>query len=491
MGVPTVQPHFVLFPFMAQGHTIPMIDIARLLAQRGVIITIVTTHLNANRFKKVVDRAVEIGLKIQVVHLYFPSLEAGLPEGCENFDMLPSMDLGLKFFDATKRLQPQVEEMLQEMKPSPSCVISDMCFPWTTNVAQKFNIPRIVFHGMGCFSLLCLHNLKDWEGLEKIESDTEYFRVPGLFDKIELSKNQLGNTARPRNEEWREISDQMKKAEEEAYGIVVNSFEDLEKEYVEGLMNVKNKKIWTIGPVSLCNRQKQDKAERGNKASIDEHHCLNWLDSWEQNSLLFVCLGSLSRLSTSQMVELGLGLESSKRPFIWVVRHMSDEFKKWLVEENFEERVKGQGLLIHGWAPQVLILSHPSVGAFLTHCGWNSSLEGITAGVPMITWPMFAEQFCNERLIVNVLKTGVRSGIERQVMFGEEEKLGTQVSKDDIKKVIEEVMGEEMEGEMRRKRAKELGEKAKRAMEEEGSSYLNLTQLIQDVTEQANFLKSM
>ncbi|XP_006367260.2 UDP-glycosyltransferase 73C5-like, partial [Solanum tuberosum] len=245
----------------------------------------------------------------------------------------------------------------------------------------------------------------------------------------------------------------------------------------------------TIGPVSLCNKEKHDKAERGNKASIDEHKCLNWLDSWEQASVLFVCLGSLSRLSTSQMVELGLGLQSSKRPFIWVVRHMSDEFEKWLVEEDFEERVKGQGLLIHGWAPQVLILSHPSVGAFLTHCGWNSSLEGITAGVAMITWPMFAEQFINERLIVNVIKTGVKAGTESPVMFGEEEKLGKQVSKDDIKKVIEEVMGEEMEGEMRRKRAKELGEKAKRAVEEGGSSYLNLTQLIQDVTEQANFLK--
>ncbi|XP_055808977.1 UDP-glycosyltransferase 73C4-like [Solanum dulcamara] len=491
MDVPTVQPHFVLFPFMAQGHTIPMIDIARLLAQRGVIITILTTQLNANRFKKVVDRAIETGLKIQVVHLYFPSLEAGLPEGCENFDMLPSMDFGVKFFDATKRLQPQVEEMLQQLKPSPNCLISDMCLPWTTNVAHKFNIPRIVFHGMCCFSLLCLHNLRNWEELKKIESDTEYFQVPGLFDKIELSKTQLGNAMKPRNEDWKEISDQIKKAEEEAYGIVVNSFEDLEQEYVKGLMNAKGKKIWTIGPVSLCNKEKQDKAERGDKAAIDEHQCLNWLDSWEQHSVLFVCLGSLSRLSTSQMVELALGIESSRRPFIWVVRHMSDEFKKWLVEENFEERVKGQGLLIHGWAPQVLILSHPSIGAFLTHCGWNSSLEGISAGVVMITWPMFAEQFCNEKLIVNVLKTGVRSGIEKQVMFGEEEKLGSQVSKDDIKMVIEEVMGKEMEAEMRRKRAKQLGEKASRAVEEEGSSHLNLTQLIQDVTDQAIFLKCM
>ncbi|KAM3205059.1 hypothetical protein P3L10_028469 [Capsicum annuum] len=107
MGVPAVQPHFVLFPFMAQGHMIPMIDVARLLAQHGVIITILITHSNAVRFKTVVDRAVDAGLKIQVAHLDFPSLEVGLPEGCENFDMLPSIGLGMKFFDATKRLQPK------------------------------------------------------------------------------------------------------------------------------------------------------------------------------------------------------------------------------------------------------------------------------------------------------------------------------------------------------------------------------------------------
>ncbi|CAN4092587.1 unnamed protein product [Withania somnifera] len=491
MAILTVQPHFVLFPFMAQGHTIPMIDIARLLAQRGVKITILTTQLNANRFKKVVDRAIEAGLMIQVVHLYFPSLEVGLPEGCENFDMLPSMDFGLKFFDATKRLQPQVEEILQDLKPSPSCLISDMCFPWTTDTAKKFNIPRIVFHGMCCFSLLCLHNLRDWKELEKIESDTESFQVPGLFDKIELNKTQLGNVVKPRDSDWKEFADQTKKAEDEAYGIVVNSFEELEQKYVKGFMNAKGKKVWTIGPVSHCNKEKLDKAERGNKAAIDELKCLKWLDSCEQNSVLFVCLGSLSRLSTSQLIELGLGLESSKRPFIWVVRHMSDEFKKWMVVENFEERVQKQGLLILGWAPQVLILSHPSIGAFLTHCGWNSSLEGISAGVPLITWPFFAEQFCNEKLIVNVLKTGVRVGVEKQVMFGEEEKFGTQVSKDDIKMVIEEVMGEEIESEMRRKRAKELSEMARRAVEEGGSSHFNLTQLIQDVTEEAKFLKSI
>ncbi|XP_059286915.1 UDP-glycosyltransferase 73C4-like [Lycium ferocissimum] len=481
------QPHFVLFPFMAQGHMIPMIDIARLLAQRGVIVTILLTPLNVIRFNSVIARAIETGLKIHVIHLDFPSLEAGLPEGCENCDMLTSIDMMKNFFIATQMLETQVEELLQNLKPSPNCLISDMCFPWTTKVAKKINIPRIVFHGMCNFSLLCLHNLRDWKLLESISSDTEYFSVPGLPNKVEVTKAQLKAIVDPSNPEWREFGDKMKEAEDQAYGIVVNSFEELEPEYVEGMKKAKGNKVWTIGPVSLCNKDKLDKVERGNRASIGEQHCLKWLDSREQDSVLFVCLGSLSRLPTSQMIELALGLESSKRPFIWVVRHISHEFRKWLNEENFEERVQRQGILIHGWAPQVLILSHTSVGGFLTHCGWNSSIEGISAGVPMITWPLFAEQFCNERFVVNVLKTGVKAGMENPVMFLEEEKVGTQANKDDIKMVIERVMAEEEEAKTRREKAKKLGEMARKAMEEGGSSHLNLTKLIQDVTKQANF----
>nr|WIW42862.1 UDP-glycosyltransferase [Nicotiana tabacum] len=440
------QPHFVLFPFMAQGHMIPMIDIARLLAQRGAIITILLTPSNANRFNTVIARAIEIGLKIQVIDLYFPSSEAGIPEGCENCDMLQSIDMMKNFFLATQMLESQVVDLLRELNPLPSCLISDMCFPWTTNVAKRFDIPRIVFHGMCSFSLLCLHNLREWKVLENVDSDTEYFSVPDFPDKVELTKAQLKSLVDPNNPEWEEFAYKMKEAENEAYG---------------------------------------------SKASIDEHHYLKWLDSKEPLSVLFVCLGSLSRLPTSQMIELGLGLESSKRPFIWVVRHISDEFRKWLNEQNFEERIKEQGILIHGWAPQVLILSHASVGGFVTHCGWNSSIEGISAGVPMITWPLFAEQFCNERLIANVLKIGVKSGVENPVMFLEEEKADTQVNKDDIKMVIEKLMGEEEEAEMRRERAKKLGEIARKAGEEGGSSYLNLTKLIQDVKEQANFGKSI
>ncbi|KAL0344681.1 UNVERIFIED_CONTAM: UDP-glycosyltransferase 73C1 [Sesamum radiatum] len=117
MAIGEEEPHFVMLPFMAQGHMIPMVDIARLLAKRGLTITILTTPHNAGRFKSVVDRAISSGLNIHIFQLKFPSSQAGLPDGCENFDMLPSVDYATKFFAATAMLNEQVEEMLRQLKP--------------------------------------------------------------------------------------------------------------------------------------------------------------------------------------------------------------------------------------------------------------------------------------------------------------------------------------------------------------------------------------
>ncbi|CAA0830429.1 UDP-glycosyltransferase 73C4 [Striga hermonthica] len=265
-------------------------------------------------------------------------------------------------------------------------------------------------------------------------------------------------------------------------GTVANTFEELEPEYVRHYAQVKGKKVWCIGPVSLCNEDELDKAQRGKRASVDEHECLQWLGSQEPGSIVYVCLGSMSRLAAAQLVELGLGLEGSGRSFVWVVMNVPDEFEKWFGDEKFEEKVKGRGLLIREWAPQVLILDHPSVGGFLTHCGWNSTLEGVVAGVPMLTWSVFAEQFSNEKFILSVAKTGVRVGVEVPVASGEEEKVGVQVRSEGIKAAIEELMDGGERGAERRERARELRKMAKRAIEEGGSSYINLTRLINDVS---------
>ncbi|BAT85772.1 hypothetical protein VIGAN_04335800 [Vigna angularis var. angularis] len=155
--------------------------------------------------------------------------------------------------------------------------------------------------------------------------------------------------------------------------------------------------------------------------------------------------------------------------------------KKWIKEEGFEERTNGRSLLIRGWAPQLLILSHPAIGGFITHCGWNSTLEAICAGVPMVSWPLFGDQFFNENLVVQILKVGVKVGAKSTINWGKEEEIGVVVKKKDIERAIESVMDESSESEERRKRVRVLAEVAKRAVEKGGSSHSDLTLLIQDI----------
>ncbi|XVE90461.1 hypothetical protein DITRI_Ditri20bG0079800 [Diplodiscus trichospermus] len=155
--------------------------------------------------------------------------------------------------------------------------------------------------------------------------------------------------------------------------------------------------------------------------------------------------------------------------------------EKWILDYGFEERTKGRGVVIRGGAPQVQILSYSAIGAFLTHCGWNSMAEGISAGVPLITWPLFADQFASEKLAVQILKIGVKVGVEEPLRWAEEEKIGVLVKKEDVKEAIEGLMDGGEEAEERRKRAKKLGEMAKKAVEMGGSSHLNITKLTQDV----------
>ncbi|XP_050380458.1 UDP-glycosyltransferase 73C1-like [Argentina anserina] len=478
MGSQTPQLHFVLFPLMAQGHMIPMVDMARMLAQRGVTITIFTTPFNAARFKSVLDRAIEMGLQIRVIELKFPCQEAGLPEGCENFDMLPSPDLAFNFYNATAMLQEQVERLFPELTPKPNCIIADLCLPYTNNIANMFDVPRISFHVHCCFSLLCMYNLGvHYKVLERVTSDSEYFIVPGnLPDRIEVTKAQIPGALLPN---LKDFMVGMGAAERSSYGSIVTTYEELEGPYVHEYKNATKKNhLWSIGPTFLSN---QDDLERGKKSAIDNNQCLKWLDSWEPNSVLYVCLGSLCNVMPLQLMELGLGLEESKKPFIWVLKdgRTSKELDELLLKDGFEERNKERGLLIRGWAPQVLILSHQSTGGFITHCGMSSYLEAVAAGVPMATWPLFGDQFFAEHLLVTVLKIAVRIGVPKPLNWGEEEKTGILVYKENVKVAIEILMDEGKTGQERRERVGELSILAKRAVQEGGSSYANITNLIQ------------
>jgi UDP-glucosyl transferase 73C len=146
--------HFVLIPLMAQGHTIPMTDMARLLAEHGAQVSFITTPVNASRMAGFIDHTVAAGLTIQFVELHFPAVEFGLPDGCENADMIKSIDQFKNLMEACAALREPLTAYLRQQIPSPSCIISDVAHWWTAGIAREFGIPRLSFNGFCGFASL-------------------------------------------------------------------------------------------------------------------------------------------------------------------------------------------------------------------------------------------------------------------------------------------------------------------------------------------------
>ncbi|XP_019165573.1 PREDICTED: scopoletin glucosyltransferase-like [Ipomoea nil] len=471
------QLHVFFFPMMAQGHMIPTLDLAKLFASRGVRATIITTPRNQHVFSDSIVKATQLGGRIQIVVLDFPAVQAGLPEGCERLDLAPD-DLVPNFHAACAMLQEPLEQLLQQHRPD--CLVADMFFPWATDAAAKFHVPRLVFHGVSYIALCAWYNLRVHDPFKNVSSDCEPVPIPNLPHDIRLTRLQLSPVDRGLLDSYSgELMKQVRESDVASYGVIFNSFYELEREYADYYTNILGIKAWPVGPLSL-RINAESRAERGDKPSMDEHQCLKWLDSKAPNSIVYICFGSgMASFAPNQLRELAVGIESSGLGFVWVIRKGRDEEaennnEKWM-PEGFEERTKERGLVIRGWAPQVVILDHQAVGAFVTHCGWNSTLEGVCAGVPFVTWPMCAEQFYNEKLVTEVLKTGVGVGSKKWMRSGNDG-----VESAAIAEAMKRVMM--VESEELRSRAKAYKEMAKKAIEEGGSSYCGLTALLDELT---------
>ncbi|CAH9112538.1 unnamed protein product [Cuscuta epithymum] len=498
------QLHFMVFPMMAPGHMIPMIDVARILARSdsGVTVTIFTTPVNANRIRSTLDQDRRSGYKIREHVVRFPCAEAGLPEGCENSDLIPKgQELGPAFMAAVFMLRPLAEEAIRGSDLPVSCIVSDMLMPWTAGIAEALNLPRIVFSGSCCFSFVCLMKIMESRILGRVNSETEMFAVAGLpppyDDKIELCKGQVKGCVvdmMHENEAQKELAEKLLGAVTSAHGVIVNSFAEMEPEFVEEYKRkFHHGRVWCVGPVSLSihqsvqqDQQAREEVTKKNESGEEREQCLKFLDSQAPGSAIYVSLGSLARITAEQMKELALGLELSGRPFVWALggaHEQRDAFEEWAQADGFEERTRARGVLVRRWAPQLRILSHPSTGGFLTHCGWNSTLEAISAGVPMLTWPIFAEQFVNEKLVVDVLGVGVSLGVKASALWEGNETTamsGVVLKREEVKEGVGQLMGGE--GDECRRKVKELGEKAKVAVQKGGSSHLNLLSLVEDIS---------
>ncbi|KAJ1691246.1 hypothetical protein LUZ63_015401 [Rhynchospora breviuscula] len=471
--------HFVLIPLVAQGHLIPMTDLAHLLAERGVHVSLITTPNNATRIRPIVQRSIETNLPIQFVELKFPCAQIGLPDECENFDLIDGSYF-LPFFKVNKLLRDPLEQYLRDHHIPPSCIISDGCNPWTAEVARRLCIPRLVFHGPSGLYALCNYNtIRKSKILNHLTDYSEQFVLPDM--PLTLQSNKANEPNFFNAPGWKEFHDDVFKAETTADSIVLNTFENLERQFIELYEKGIGKKLWTVGPLNLYNKEEYSKSLRGNKLGAEKQEIvLNWLNSHEPKSILYISFGSIARQNGLQLMELGSGLEVANKPFIWVVKEaeITPEVDRWL-SEDFEKRVQQKGLICRGWVPQLSILSHPSVGGFMTHCGWNSILESISLGVPMITWPQFADQFTNEKLVVDILGLGVSLGTKALCWLPAVDDETIWVHREDIEKAVQKLMGEEEEAKEMRRRAADMADNAKKAMEKGGSSYDNITRLIE------------
>ncbi|XP_062194320.1 UDP-glycosyltransferase 73C1-like [Phragmites australis] len=474
--------HFLLVPLVAQGHIIPMVDLARLISGRGARVTVVTTPVNAARNRATIEGARNAGLDVELAEIPFPGPEFGLPEGMENIDLLVDKNLYLLFFQAIWKMEVPLEEYVRSLPRRPDCLIADSCNPWTAGVCNRHGIPRLVLHCPSAYFLLAVHNLTKHGVYDRVSDEMETFEVP------DFPVRAVGNNATFRGFfQWPQVEKEQRdvlEAEATADGLLINTFRDIEGVFVDCYAAAVGRKTWSIGPTCASRMDADAKAGRGNRADVDADLIVSWLDAWPPASVMYISFGSIAHLPVKQLIELARGLEASKRPFVWAIKEAKSntDVQEWLAE-GFEERVKDRGLLVRGWAPQVTILSHPAVGGFLTHCGWNATLEAITHGVPPLTWPYFADQFCSERLLVEVLGLGVRSGVKVPVMNVPEEAEGVQVTSADVEKAVSELMDDGPEGTARRTRAKEHAAKAMAAMEEGGSSHADLTDMIRHVAE--------
>ena len=262
-------------------------------------------------------------------------------------------------------------------------------------------------------------------------------------------------------------------------GIIVNTFELLESRALKAILEGLCTPDWPTPPIFCIGPSILSSNRAGGGSSSDEHEWLSWLNLQPSQSVVFLSFGSMGRFSVKQLKEMATGLEKSGLRFLWVVRNPpSDEKEKNISDapepsldsffpEGFLERTKDRGFVVKSWVAQVAVLNHGSVGGFVTHCGWSSVVESVCAGVPMVAWPLQAEQRIIRVFLVEELK-GALAVNQSENGF---------VSATELENRVTELMDPD-KGKPLRDRVTAMRDGAKAAIGEGGSSRVALAKLI-------------
>ncbi|XP_021896502.1 anthocyanidin 3-O-glucosyltransferase 5-like [Carica papaya] len=457
--------HVAVLSSPGLGHIIPLLE----LAKRLVIYH--DSHVSFLNITTTESSAAQDHL------LRSPSL----PNGLDIVD-LPRVDVATVCspdIPIAHKIGVIVEESLQSLKSllidlgKPKALVIDLFCTQAFEICSQLDIPTYLFFTTStAFFAFCLYlPTLDHEVEGELVDLPEPIEVPGCTP---VRPEDLADPVRHRKTDDYQLFVLLSSRFPLAAGIFLNSWDDLEPVALKAIREntfykqIHAPPVYPVGPLV-----KQDEP-----LSSKDAEYLAWLDKQPSESVLFVSFGSGGTLSTEQLRELAWGLELSQQRFTWVVRPPCDTASgtffnvgselndpKTYLPEGFLERTNALGLVIPSWAPQTTVLRHPSTGGFLSHCGWNSSLESITHGVPMITWPLYAEQRTNATFLTEEVKLAIRPEVERGK---------TVVRREEIERVVRVLMEGE-EGKAIRCRVKELKDSALKSLDYGGSSYESLS----------------
>ncbi|KAJ1686772.1 hypothetical protein LUZ63_018162 [Rhynchospora breviuscula] len=431
--------HVVAIPFPGRGHINPMMVLCRQLIACGIHITFVVTE----EWRGLINSAHPLPppeLNFMTIPNCIPS-EHGRGKDHKGFVKAVY----------TKMAEP-VEKLFDQLEPVPQVIIADSYLPWAVEVANRRGIPICSLFTMSAAFFSVLLHFKRVPPPKTPQSPVR--EKDELVEKYIPSVRSIKlSDVDPLYVASLELALQAASTARKAQCMLFTSFYELESCVIDSLRKDLNYPVYTIGP-SVPHMFPP-------KAESSDH--LTWLDSQSKNSVLYISLGSFLSVSQSQFEEIAMGIHASKVKFLWVARENLS-----LVQEYC-----GDDGLVVPWCDQLNVLRHPSVGGFLTHCGFNSTLETLFTGVPVLALPIFWDQISNGRLLADEWSTGWNL---RDIRGNN----GT-LNREEIKLAVMKLM------DLERTEAKEIKERAlnwsrtsKLAVKEGGSSFVSLKNFISD-----------
>ncbi|XVF61594.1 hypothetical protein PTKIN_Ptkin08bG0142600 [Pterospermum kingtungense] len=466
------KPHAVCVPYPSQGHVNPMMQLAKLLHSRGFHITFVNTEFNHRRLVRSKGAEAVKGLP----DFRFETIPDGLPHS----DQDATQDIPALCDSTRKNCLAPFLELVTKLNsstevPSVTCIISDGVMSFGIKAGEILGIPQFQFWtasacgfmGYLKYSELAKRGIvpfKDENFVSDGILDTAIDWIPGMSNMRLKDIPSFIRTIDPNDIMFDFMGSEAQNCLKSS-AIIFNTFDELEHEVLEAIV-AQFPHFYTIGPLTLLGKHVPESQFRSLRSSLwkEDTSCIEWLNKEEPNSVVYVNYGSVTVMSDHHLKEFAWGLANSKHPFLWIVRPDVVMGESAILPEEFFGEIKNRGF-ITSWCPQDQVLSHPSVGVFLTHCGWNSTLESISGGVPVICWPFFAEQQTNCRYACT--KWGI--GME----------VNPDVKRDDVKALVKEMMEGE-NGKKMRLKALDWRKKAEVATDIGGSSYDNFDRFLKD-----------